>query len=88
MWYISKIKDYKAKIRLFSELFINTTLINLAWQLYYVRYTIVYSDGQRSDSGTNLNLESQSESQAIDVLKRQNNVPQNAQIIIRSFNKP
>ena len=60
----------------------------MAWQTYYVRYTIVYSDGQRSESGTNLNLESQSESQATDLLKRQNNVPQNAQIIIRSFNKP
>jgi hypothetical protein len=60
----------------------------MAWKTYYVRYTIVYSDGQRSDSGTNLNLESESESQAIDILKRQNTVPQNAQIIIRSFNKP
>jgi hypothetical protein len=32
----------------------------MAWQTYYVRYTIVYSDGQRAESGTNLNLESQS----------------------------
>jgi hypothetical protein len=30
----------------------------MAWATYYVRYTIVYSDGQRSTSGTNLNLES------------------------------
>ena len=59
----------------------------MAWATYYVRYTIVYSDGQRSTSGTNLNLESASENLAIDTLKRQNNVPQNATIIINSFEK-
>ena len=59
----------------------------MAWATYYVRYTIVYSDGQRSTSGTNLNLESASENLAIDILKRQNNVPQNATIIINSFEK-
>jgi hypothetical protein len=59
----------------------------MAWSTYYVRYIIVYQDGQRSESGTNLNLESASESMAIDTLKRQNNVPQNAQIIIKSFQK-
>jgi hypothetical protein len=59
----------------------------MAWATYYVRYTIVYSDGQRSTSGTNLNLESDSKSLAIDTLKRQNNVPQNATIIINSFEK-
>lgn len=59
----------------------------MAWSTYYVRYIIVYADGQRSESGTNLNLESPSESMAIDTLKRQNNVPQNAQIIIKGFDK-
>jgi hypothetical protein len=54
---------------------------------YRVRYTIVYSDGQRSTSSNILNLESASESLAIDTLKRQNNVPQNATIIINSFEK-
>jgi hypothetical protein len=48
-------------------------------------YVIVYSDGQRSESGNNLNLGSPSESQVIDLLKRQNNVPQSAQIIIKKM---
>jgi hypothetical protein len=56
-------------------------------QLYNVQYTILYPDGQRSESGSNLNLESPSESLAIDTLKRQNNVPQNANIIIKSIRK-
>jgi hypothetical protein len=59
----------------------------MAWTTYFVRYTIVYADGQRSTSGANLNLESASESLAIDTLKRQNAVPQNATIIINSFEK-
>lgn len=59
----------------------------MAWATYFVRYTIVYTDGQRTTTGTNLNLESASESLAIDTLKRQNNVPQNATIIINSFEK-
>ena len=59
----------------------------MAWTTYFVRYTIVYADGQRSTSGANLNLESASESLAIDTLKRQNAVPQNATIIIYSFEK-
>jgi hypothetical protein len=59
----------------------------MAWNTYFVRYIIVYADGQRSESGTNLNLESTSESMAIETLRRQNTVPQNAQIIIKSFQK-
>ena len=59
----------------------------MAWTTYYIRYTIVYADGQRSTSGTNLNLESPSESLAIDKLKSQNSVPQNSTIIINSFEK-
>jgi hypothetical protein len=57
----------------------------MAWQTYYVRFIIVYKNGQRSESGANLNLESASESIAIYTLKRQNNVPQDAEIIIKSF---
>ena len=59
----------------------------MAWQTYFVRYIIVYSDGQRTETGNNLNLESPSESMAIDLLKRQGSVPQNAQIIIKSIVK-
>ena len=59
----------------------------MAWSTYFVTYVIVYSDGQRSESGSNLNLERPSESQAIDLLKRQNNVPQNAQIIIKNMKR-
>lgn len=59
----------------------------MSWSTYFVTYTIIYSDGQRSESGNNLNLESPSESQAIDLLKRQNNVPQSAKIIIKSMKK-
>jgi hypothetical protein len=60
---------------------------NMAWSTYFGTYVIVYSDGQRSESGSNLNLESRSESQAIDLLKRQNNVPQNAQIVIKNMKR-
>ena len=59
----------------------------MSWSTYFVTYTIIYLDGQRSESGNNLNLESPSESQAIDLLKKQNNVPQNAQIIIKNMKK-
>ena len=59
----------------------------MAWATYFVSYIIVYPDGQRSESGANLNLESASESLAIDTLKRQNNFPQNVTIIINSFEK-
>ena len=59
----------------------------MSWSTYFVTYTIIYSDGQRSESGNNLNLESPSESQAIDLLKKQNNAPQNAQIIIKNMKK-
>lgn len=59
----------------------------MGWSTYFVRYTIVYSDGQRTESGSNLNLESPSESMAIATLRRQNSVPQNAQIIIKSFER-
>ena len=59
----------------------------MPWGLYYVRYIIEYADGQRTESGSNLNLESASESMAISTLKRQNNVPLNANIIILSFDK-
>ena len=59
----------------------------MSWSTYFVTYTIIYSDGQRSESGNNLNLESPSEIQAIDLLKKQNNVPQNAQIIIKNMKK-
>jgi hypothetical protein len=59
----------------------------MAYSTYFVTYVIIYSDGQRSESGSNLNLESPSESQAIDLLKRQNNVPQNAQIIIKNMKR-
>jgi hypothetical protein len=54
---------------------------------YYVRYTVISADGQRGTTGTTLNLESASESLAIDTLKRQNSVPQNATIIINAFEK-
>jgi hypothetical protein len=70
-----------------SEYLRNKKNYRMAWSTFYVRYIIVYADGQRSESGTNLNLEGPSESAAIDTLKRQNNVPQNAQIIIKSFEK-
>ena len=59
----------------------------MSWSTYFVTYTIIYSDGQRSESGNNLNLESTLESQAIDLLKRKNNVPQSAIIIIKSMKK-
>lgn len=59
----------------------------MSWGLYNVKYIIEYSDGQRTESGSNLNLESPSESMAISTLKRQNNVPQNANIIIKSINR-
>ena len=59
----------------------------MAWSTYHVRYIIIYADGQRSESGTTLNLEYPSESLAIDTLKRQNNVPQNATIVIKAFDK-
>jgi hypothetical protein len=59
----------------------------MARQTYQVKYIIVYDNGQRSETSTVLNLESPSESLAIDTLKRQNNVPQNAQIIVKSFEK-
>lgn len=59
----------------------------MAWATYHVRYTIVYADGQRTTTGSTLNLESATESLAIDTLKRQNSVPQNATIIINGFEK-
>lgn len=46
------------------------------WNNYFVSYVIIYSDSQRSESISNLNLESPTESQALDFLKRQNNVSQ------------
>ncbi len=55
--------------------------------LYDVRYTIIYSDGQKSNSGSALNLDSPSESLAIYTLKRQNNVPQNSTVIINSMQR-
>ncbi len=55
--------------------------------LYDVRYTIIYSDGQRTTSGSSLNLDSASESLAIHTLKRQNNVPQNSTVIINSMQR-
>jgi hypothetical protein len=59
----------------------------MAWATYHVRYIIIYIDGQRTETGTTLNLEYPSESMAIETLKRQNNVPLNATIIIKSFEK-
>jgi hypothetical protein len=54
---------------------------------YQVRYIIVYSDGQRSETGRNLNLEGASESLAIDTLRRESGAPKDANFIIISMQK-
>lgn len=54
---------------------------------YRVDYTIVYSDGQRSSTGTNIRLDSPSESQFIDKMRQMYASAKNWTIIVNKFEK-
>ncbi len=53
--------------------------------LYDVKFTIVYNNGQRAESGTRVDMNYPSESEAVDKMLRSGGYPKDARIIIHSI---